>query len=142
MQSEADEVTVNYFTICDQVIAEAQTGKQSIIGVYSALTTDQVPIQMNLAVAFSARVQTATVHSFNLRLTGPEGEQVLASPPLPTDANTLIASLRAYSFATIQFGVTLRGVTFERTGVYTMAIYCDGDLLATYPLAITLRTAA
>src|SRR5688572_25829821 len=59
VQSERDEVVVNYFVLCDQVITEAQTSKQSLIGVYSALMAEQIPMHANLAVALGIRVQSS-----------------------------------------------------------------------------------
>ena len=51
--NENDEVQVNYFVLCDQVITEAGTSKQSLIGIYSALMTDQFPMVANVAVALA-----------------------------------------------------------------------------------------
>ena len=52
-----NDVVVNYFVICDQVITEAHTGKQSLVGVYSALMAQQLPFYANLSVAIGIRVQ-------------------------------------------------------------------------------------
>ena len=57
MRRENDEVLVNYFVLCDQVITEAGTSKQSLIGVYSGLISQQFPMLANLAVGVGIRVQ-------------------------------------------------------------------------------------
>jgi hypothetical protein len=136
MQNEADEILVNYFVLCDQVITEANTNKQSLIGIYSALMTDQIPMQANLAVAFGARLQSARPREFQLKFTGPDGELIFGSPPLPCDWNSIAANLEHSNFATLQFGLNLRAIPFARPGIYTVAILCEGKLLATYPLSI------
>ena len=136
MQSEADELVVNYFVLCDNVISEAGTGKQSIIGAYSALMTEQVPTMANLAVAFGFRTQSERQREIKFRLTGPNGKNVLETPALPFDWNSAKANLKSSGFATLQIGLNLRGVPFETNGVYTAAIYCDGDVLANFPLSV------
>lgn len=136
MPSEADEIVVNYFVLCDQVITEAGTSKQSLIGVYSALMTDKLPMQANLAVALGLRVQSTTPHELTFRFTGPDGGLIFASPPLPCNWDSVDAQLRATGFASLQIGLNLRAMPFSQTGVYTSAVYCDGSLLATYPISV------
>ncbi len=136
MPNESDEVVVNYFAICDQVITEAQTSKQSLIGIYSALMTEQVPMQANLAVALGLRVQSARVRELTFRFNGPDGEQIFTSPPLPTDWNSVKSGLEVSGFATLQIGLNLRAVPFSKFGVYTAALYCDKALLITYPVSV------
>ena len=58
MLEQSDEIHVNYFVLCDQVITEAQTSKQSLIGIYSALMAPQLPIMVNVAVALCLRVKS------------------------------------------------------------------------------------
>lgn len=136
MAQESDEVVVNYFVVCDQVITEAQTSKQSLIGIYSALMADTLPMQANLAVAVGLRVQSARPRELTFRLNGPDGEQIFSSPPLPTDWNSVRTGLELSGFATLQIGLNLRAVPFNKFGVYTAALYCDKSLLITYPLSV------
>ncbi len=136
MRQESDEVVVNYFVICDQVITEAQTSKQSLIGIYSALMTDQTPMQANLAVAVGLRVQSAKSRELTFRFHGPDGEQIFFSPPLPTDWASVKSGLELSGFATLQIGLNLRAVPFNKFGVYTAALYCDNTLLITYPISV------
>ncbi len=140
IELESDVVCVNYFVLCDQVITEAQTSKQSLIGVYSALMTEQVPMQANLAVALGLRVQSAHPRELTFRFHGPDGEQIFSSPPLPTDWNSVQSGLESSGFATLQIGLNLRAVPFNKFGVYTAALYCDKTLLITYPLSVLPAT--
>jgi len=136
MLQENEEVVVNYFVVCDQVITEAQTSKQSLIGIYSALMSEQVPMQANLAVALGLRVQSAQPRELTFRFNGPDGEQIFTSPPLPTDWNSVKSGLELSGFATLQIGLNLRAVPFNKFGVYTAALYCDKTLLITYPISV------
>ncbi len=136
MLQESDEVQINYFVLCDQVITEAQTSKQSLIGIYSAMMTEQVPMQANIAVAIGLRVQSARPRELSFRFNGPDGEQIFSSPPLPTDWNSVREGLLASGFATLQIGLNLRSMPFQKFGVYTAALYCDSTLLGTFPLSV------
>ncbi len=136
MHHENEEILVNYFVLCDQVITEAQTSKQSLIGIYSALMTEQLPMQANLAVALGIRVQSARPRDLTFRFTGPDGDLIFASPPLPSNWASVEVGLRTSGFATLQIGMNLRAMPFTRFGVYTAALFCDGSLLATYPLSV------
>ena len=136
MPQENEEIVVNYFVVCDQVITEAQTSKQSLIGIYSALMTEQLPMQANLAVAIGLRVQSATPRELTFRFHGPDGEQIFASPSLPTDWNSVKSGLELSGFATLQIGLNLRLVPFSKFGVYTAALYVDKTLLITYPISV------
>lgn len=138
MTSESDEMQVNYFVLCDQVITEAQTHKQSLIGVYSALMGEQFPLMANLAVGIGVRVQSPRQRQLTLRLTGPDNEMIFSSPPLPCAWDSVAAGLQQSGFATLQLGLNLRAVPFQRAGVYTAALFCDGSLLATYPISVLL----
>lgn len=136
MPSEADEIYVSYFVLCDSVITEAGTGKQTLVGIYSGMMTDQLPMQANLAVAIGLRVQSARQRELTFRFTGPDGALIFASPPLPCDWNSVENGLRGAGFATMQIGLNLRAIPFNRTGVYTAALFADGAVIATYPVSV------
>ncbi len=136
MPGENEEVLVNYFVLCDQVITEAHTSKQSLIGIYSGLMADTLPLTANLAVALGIRVQDPRQRELTLRFTAPDGRLIFASPSLPCNWESVATGLQASGFATLQIGLNLRSVPLAVHGVYTAALYCDGELLATYPLSV------
>jgi len=136
MRGENEEVLVNYFAICDQVITEAGTSKQSLIGIYSGLMSQQFPMHANIAVGVGVRVQSPRRRDITFRFTGPEGARIFDSPPLPTNWESVENSLNTSGFATLQISLNVRALPFERPGVYTAGLYCDGELLATYPISV------
>lgn len=136
IMSELDEVHVIYFVLCDQVITEANSSKQSLIGIYSSMIVEQLPASANLAVAVGLRVQSARQRELSFRFTGPQGEMVFSSPPLPYSADPVEMGLHAAGFASLQIGLNLRSMPFNSPGIYTAAFYCDGVLIATYPLSV------
>ena len=90
--------------------------------------------------AFPEKILHALYKYTDLELTfhfnGPDGEQIYSSPPLPTDWNSIEEGLRASGFATLQIGLNLRAMPFQKYGVYTAALYCDRTLLVTFPLSV------
>jgi hypothetical protein len=98
--------------------------------------SQQFPMMANLAVGVGIRVQSSTPRQLSFRFTGPDGERIFDSPALPTNWDSVEGGLTAAGFATLQIGLNIRAVPFNRAGVYTAALYCDGELLATYPLSV------
>ena len=133
---ERDSIRVNYFVLCDQVITEAQTSKQSLIGIYSALMAEQLPLYVNVAVAMCVRVQSAQPRDLVFTFSGPDGEAIFNSPSLPCDWSSVNDGLRASGFATLQIALNLRAMPIPKIGVYLASLFCDGRLLATYPLSV------
>ncbi|HLK54947.1 MAG TPA: hypothetical protein VKU00_00195, partial [Chthonomonadaceae bacterium] len=80
--------------------------------------------------------QTSRPRELRMRFTGPEGERIFDSPPLPCNWSSVDAGLQTSGFATLQIGLNLRAMPFARPGVYNAAIYCDDRLLVTYPLSV------
>ncbi len=79
-----NDIQVSYFVLCDQVITEAQTSKQSLIGVYSALMAQQLPVLVNVAVAMCLRVTTPQARElvFQVHRAGRRGDFQFAQPAL------------------------------------------------------------
>lgn len=136
---EEEEVQVSYFVLCDLVITEEQTRKQSLIGIYSALTTTQLPLHINMAAAFSLRLQTATPRRLRVRLLDPDGTPILETPDLPFDWHAVQQGLERSAFATVQIGLNLRMVPITKAGVHVAGLICDDRLIASYPLQVFLQ---
>ncbi len=101
MQGTDKDIQVSYFVLCDQVITEAQTSKQSLIGIYSALMAQQLPVLVNVAVAMCLRVTTPQARELVFKFIGPDGDAIFNSPNLPCDWNGVQRSLKTASFATL-----------------------------------------
>ncbi len=136
MTIENDEVVVIYFAICDHVLTEAGTSKQSLIGIYSGLVSQQFPMYSNLSVGVGIRLQSTRQRDITFSFTGPDGKRLFDSPPLPANWDNVKNSMEGSGFAALQIGVNVRSILFDQPGIYTAALYCDGNLLSTYPLAV------
>ncbi len=139
MKTEDQEVLVTYFVLCDSVITEAGTGKQSLIGIYSGLLTQAFPMQANLAVAVGLRVQSPEKREITFRFSGPDGTTIFDSPPLPANWESVPQSIQVNGFATVQISLNVRSMPFVSAGNYTAAVLCDGALASTYPLTVQLQ---
>ncbi len=138
MQELIDDVQVNYFVVCDQVITDAQTNKQSLIGIYSAISAEQLPLHVNMAVALCLRVHSARERRLRLRFTDPDG-QPLFDTSLPCDWKPVQQGLLESSFATLQMGINLQALPLTKQGAYMVALYTDDIPAATYLLSVVLQ---
>jgi hypothetical protein len=138
MLEQLDDIQVSYFVICDQVITDAATNKQSLIGIYSTVSTAQLPLQINMAVALCLRVHSARERRLRMRFTDPDG-LVLFDTVLPCDWNSLNQGLEHSSFATMQMGVNLQAVPITKRGVFMVALYSDDVPIASYLLSVLLQ---
>lgn len=143
MTTEQEEVQVNYFAICDLVITEAGSSKQSIIGIYTALMTDRIPseeapVVHNFSVAIGLRVQSATPRDLTFRLTGPDGKVVFTTPAIPYNWDVVQQGLERMGFAAVQMGLNLRQIPLKVLGIYTAALFCNGAVIATHPVLLNL----
>lgn len=136
MERQPEGVAVTYFVLCDQVITEVNTQKQSLIGIYTALMAEQLPFYINVAVAVCVRVETPEERSFNIRIVDPDGKTLFSSPKLPCDWSSVRHSLQLSSFGTMQIAVQLQAMPVARMGVHTAELMCDGVRIAAYPVAV------
>jgi len=138
MLEQLDDIQANYFVICDQVITDATTNKQSLIGIYSTIAASQLPFQTNMAIAIGLRVHSARERRLRMRFTDTEG-QVLFDTLLPCDWEPLNQASEHSTFATIQMGVNLQAVPLTKPGVYMVALYSDDMPVASYLLSVFLQ---
>ncbi len=136
MSDESSSVHVSYFVLCDQVITEANTNKQSLIGIYSAITAPQIPFGVNVAVAIGLRVSSPEPRIITLQVLDPAGNPIFTPAELPFDWNAVKAGLVNGEFATLQIHLNLQMMPINTAGIYTAQLKLDGQLLAEYLLSV------
>lgn len=136
MAEQIDDVQLGYFVLCDHVITEALTEKQSLIGIYSALAPQRLPFIVNLAVAICLRVRSDRERKLVLQVHDPDKQLIFTSPPLPCDWSRVRTGLQTTGFATAQIAVNLQEMPIYKVGTYLTSLHCDDVELATYPLAV------
>ncbi len=136
MNDESGSVHVSYFVLCDQVITEANTNKQSLIGIYSAITAPQIPFGVNVAVAIGLRVSTPDPRVITLQVLDPTGNPIFSPAELPFDWNAVKSGLMNGEFATLQIHLNLQMMPIASAGIYTAQLMLDGRILAQYLLSV------
>ncbi len=129
-------IDVSYFLLCDIAITEAGSGKQSLIGVYSSLVTQQLPFYVNMAVGIGVRVTLPEEKKFTLHVFTPEDQQMFPGVALPCDWNALKQMLKSAPFALLQTCINLQMLQLSSAGVYRLELRADEQIIATYPLHV------
>ncbi len=136
MYDESSSVHVSYFVLCDQVITEANTSKQSLIGIYSAITAPQIPFSVNVAVAIGLRVTSPEPRVVTLQVLDPAGNAVFSPAELPFDWNAVKSGLLGGEFATLQIHLNLQMMPINAAGLYRAQLMLDGQLISQYLLSV------
>ncbi len=136
MLTSQEDIEITYFVLCDQVITEAQSGKQSLIGIYSALITQQFPFHVNMSVATGLHFTSDTSHNISFRILSPEGTPLFPAANLPVDWNSVGANLKNSPFASMQLNLNLQMLPLAKPGRYTAELLCDEKVLQQYALMV------
>ncbi len=137
-----ETLQVSYFVLCDSVITEENTRKQSLIGIYSGLSSQQFPFHINAAVALCIRVQSPNPRRLNIRLLGPDGSALFITPELPFNWSSVREGLRTFPFAVIQIAINLNMIPISKPGSYLTELICEDKVIATYPFSVIGQTPA
>lgn len=130
------DIEVSYFVLCDLVITEEGTRKQSLVGIYSALVAQQFPFYVNMAAAICLRVRSASPHRLTLRIVDSDDKPLFVSTELPCNWAAVGQGLANSPFAVLQFGFNLNMMPFQKPGLYKAEMLCDEETIATYPLTV------
>jgi len=108
--------------VCDQIITDRITGKQSLIGMFSVIHALRFPVTHHQLAVFAS-------------LTGGHGEVTLTirvidanekrSPLVEGRGKVNFASPLAIANLALQF----HGLTFSEPGEYRVQMLCDGELM-------------
>ena len=107
--------------ICDQVITEAISNKKSLIGIFNALGAIKFPVQHPKLCIYAAMTNGRGTMQADIRcIRMDDNQQIMqAAGPLEfADPNQVV-----------ELVVTLNNLPFERPGLYTFELSCDGGLL-------------
>ena len=122
-------------------IADAATvdggGKLSVLGIFDRIRARDFPARhgrISLVMRLAAAADDAGAHEADIRLTDPEGGQVLRldgtlrvgdAPPASTGITTRVPHV-----------LNLDGISFKMPGTYEFEIRIDGELVAKLPLIL------
>jgi Family of unknown function (DUF6941) len=108
--------------ICDQIITDRLTGKQSLIGMFSKVHAASLPATHPQLCVFVALTDGHGTVELTLRIV----DSNEARPPIVQGKGSVeFRDPRAIANLALQF----HGLTFPEPGEYRVQLYCEGELL-------------
>jgi hypothetical protein len=133
MDPQTEQPMAQALVICDQIIEEAGTRKKSLVGVFNSIFASTFPVQHPKMCVYTSLTNGRGRLKIELRGVrvgeqGSEDKQFLSvsgTIEFP-DPNQVVEML-----------FNLNGVTFERPGLHTFELYCEGNLLLEKRFSVT-----
>jgi hypothetical protein len=115
--------------VCDQIITDAETGKKSLIGLFSNITASSLPFRRSLsAFVILGNGQGQGEFEF-VGMHEPSGQPLFRIH----DRLTFRAPTEVFELA-----FNLNDLTFEQPGPYSFEFRFDGELLLERRITVTL----
>lgn len=108
--------------VCDQIITDRLTGKQSLIGMFSKVHAPRFPASHPQLSVFCAMTDGHGKTELTIRIV--DGNEARAAI-VEGKGYVNFASPRAIAHLSLQF----HGLTFPQPGEYRVQIWCQGELL-------------
>jgi len=115
--------------VCDQIITDRMTGKQSLIGMFSKVHAPGFPVSHPQLSVFVALTDGNGEVELRIRLVDSNDDR----PPIVEGKGKVrFADPRAIANLALAF----HGLTFPKPGEYRVQLYCDDELLREARLAV------
>lgn len=127
-------------TLCD--FASDYNGKLVISGTFDTLAARAVPVvhpSCALALRFCFTQEDAGRHKLSINIINEDGEP-LDPKNMPIEPEFDVKLPENVPFLTRNMVMNLQGLKFEATGIYSIDIGCDGELLVRLPLRVVKVT--
>ena len=122
------------------LLADAATidgaGKLNILGIFDRISASAFPAQhgrLALVLRFSAGLPEAGPHQVGIRLSGPDGGEILR---LDGEMHLAPGPRSAGGGVKVPHVLNLDGIVFTRAGHYTFDVSVDGEHHVSIPLSI------
>ena len=123
------------------LLADAATvdasGKLNILGIFDRLNAKTFPAQhgrIALVLRFRAGMPDAGRHKIHIRLTDPEGQELVG---VDGDIQIGAGKFAADSGVRVPQVLNLDGIRFEKPGRYTVDVKIDGEHHVSLPLTVS-----
>lgn len=127
-------------TLCD--FAADYNGKLVISGTFDTLAARAVPVvhpACALAMRFCFTPEDAGRHKLSINIINEDGES-LDPNNMPIEPEFEVALPKNVPFLTRNIVMNLQGLRFPESGIYSIDIGCDGEILVRLPLRIVQVT--
>jgi hypothetical protein len=122
------------------LLADAATidgsGKLNILGIFDRISASAFPAQhgrLALVLRFSAGLPEAGPHDVGIRLSGPDGVEILR---LDGEMQLAPGPRSAGGGVKVPHVLNLDGIVFARSGHYTFDVSVDGEHHVSIPLSV------
>ncbi len=122
------------------LLADAATvdsaGKLNILGIFDSITSTRFPAKhglISLVLRFSAGLEQAGQHTIRIRLSGPEGEEVLR---LDGEVKFGPGAARDGGQLKIPHILNMDGIVFRAPGRYAFDVDLNGEHQVSLPLQV------
>lgn len=123
-------------TLCD--FAADYNGKLVISGTFDTLAARAVPVvhpSCALALRFCFTPEDAGRHKLSINIINEDGDS-LDPNNMPIEPEFEVQLPKNVPFLTRNIVMNLQGLRFSETGIYSIDIGCDGEVLVRLPLRI------
>jgi hypothetical protein len=127
-------------TLCDS--ANDYNGKLVISGTFDTLAARAVPVvhpSCALSLRFCFTQEDAGRHKLSINIINEDGEP-LDPKNMPIEPEFEVQLPNNVPFLTRNMVMNLQGLKFPETGIYSIDIGCDGELLVRLPLRVVKVT--
>ncbi|MBF0486134.1 MAG: hypothetical protein HQL16_06445 [Candidatus Omnitrophica bacterium] len=108
-------------SICDMIIEDKKTGKKSLIGMFSTVSTHQVPCVVSRFAVFISLTEGIGDYSCSLRCIRAKDNLLIAETK-----GTVKFTDRA---EVVEIALEIAGLSIPEYGYYRLELYCDDSLL-------------
>jgi hypothetical protein len=125
MDAQTEQPMAQALVICDQIIEEARTQKKSLIGIFNNVYASTFPVQHPKMCVYASLTNGRGRVKIELRgvRVGDEG----------SDDKQILSVSGTIEFPdpnqVVEMVFNLNGVPFERPGLHTFELHCEGNLL-------------
>ena len=125
MDEQSEQPMAQALVICDQIIEEAGTQKKSLIGIFNNIFASTFPVQHPKMCIYASLTNGRGRVKIELRgvRVGDEG----------SDDKQFLSVSGTIAFPdpnqVVEMVFNLVGVPFERAGLHTFELHCEGNLL-------------
>ncbi len=117
--------------VCDQIITDRMTGKQSLIGMFSTIHTAGFPVTHPQLCVHVSMTDGRGKTSLTIQIVDAEEAR---TPVVRGEGVVDFKNPRAIANLSLQF----HGLTFPQPGEYRVQLFCDGALLREARLHLVL----
>ena len=114
--------------VCDSIIEDRQTGKKTLVGIFSQLSSTQFPCRHHSLAVFVSLTEGSGRYQAQLQCVKAREDK----PVLQMQGGIEFKDPKAV----VELGFTIDGMIFPEPGIYEFQFLCDGVLIGQRPFEV------